>query len=321
MNTLPGFINRFLRTRDVVGPESALLSLNHRSAMLPNAFYVDGQNGRDGNDGRDPRTPKQTVAAALAVMGAGDTLYLVGNITEEVIVRPELEDISIIGVSNRPRHADHARDTTFSTNQGCSWRSPSTAAAPLITLRAQGVRVENILFAVPTSFGAILLSRNALSGTSEFDASHAAIVGCRFAGGQDGIRDSGGCFNVLVENCVFQAQTGNGILTVDTAVAVPLMWEVKGCYFVDNDNHMRVSFNKAIIHNNIFGPIGSGVGVTLNFVAAQGAGNIVTKNYLSGDYDGEYLGGTGDEWAGNFSMDTGSAEVGAEAITTAAPVA
>ena len=318
------------RIRDILGPPPSHQgdSFNFMSYREPRTWFVCPQDGNTGNDGRDRRRPLATIAGALAKCRPGDTVEFWGNVTEEITANNLLFDITIRGLANRPRHADAARDDIGLLPSGASWREAAShgASTSLLNIRAQGWKLENILFVPPSDAGAVQLNRNALSGASEFDASHAHFKNCRFAGGQDGIRDSGGAFNVRVEDCIFQAQTVNGILTVDTAVAVPLMWDVRDCYFVDNANHIRVSASKWRIHNNIFGPIGSGVGITLVHVAGQGAGNIVTKNYLSGDYDGEYLGGTGDEWAGNYSQDLTSDEVGGAAsalnpLTTAAPIA
>src|SRR5205814_9761010 len=61
-------------------------------------------------------------------------------------------------------------------------------------------RRSSDLFDAPTAYAAVKLSRNALSGTSEFDASHASIIGCDFRNGLYGIEDSGGCFNVTVRD-------------------------------------------------------------------------------------------------------------------------
>lgn len=334
---IPQLVDRWFRTQDVFGPDSAIASApgRGRNAIAPTTWFVDAQLGFDGHSGTDPRKPKKLLTPLIgngssSKAHSGDTIYVVGNITEEITAYNLLEDISIIGIGNRPRHADRARDYAsyaFATNpqdeiSGVSWRQASShgVTTDLLTIRAQGWHLENILFVPPSDAAAIGLSRNALSDVSEYDASHLTLVNCRFAGGQDGIRDTGGHFNVHIKECSFHDQTGNGILTVNTAVAVPLAWVVEDCRFWGNANHIRVSANHWVVRRNSFGYF-TNFSVSLAHVSAQGERNQVYMNYFSGDYDGEYLGGANDEWAGNMSMDTASGEVGAEGWTTAAPVA
>ena len=317
---IPSILTRFLHQGEVLGPQGTLDHFTRRNPMVTSKWFVDGQNGSDRHDGRDPRSPLKTIAGAIAKGAAGDQFYLVGNFTEEVTVGPSLEDVSFISVSGRPRHADHARDATYAANHGCSWRDASTPAGPLVIVRAQGVRFEGILLVPPTAtYPAIKLERNALSGTSEYDASHAQVVDCRFAGGLDGINDAGGCFNVLIQGCSFHDQTGDGIKTTSTSVAVPLAWVVEYNRFWGNANHIRCSANHWVVRYNSFGYF-TNFSVSLAHVSAQGERNQVYGNYFSGDYDGEYLGGANDEWAGNMTMDAGTAEA-IEPWTIAAPVA
>ena len=304
------FKDRFLHQQQTFGPDSGINAATiFRSAMVPQTWFVDPQNGAANADGRDPRKPLSTVAAALALMKAGDILYVVGNITEEVTVGPSLEDISIIGVANRPRHADHARDNTFSgSNQGCSWRQAAShgATTPLLKLRAQGVRVSNILFVPPSDAAAIYLDRNALSGTSEFDPSHLEVIGCRFAGGQSGIEDSGGCFNVHLVDCIFQDGT-NGIKTLNTAVAVPLQWVVEGCHFIRNTNHIVVDASGWTIRYCTF-QNGATVYIKLNQNGSSSGKNTLYQNALAGTYSnvGGYTGSAStDEWGGNWNSIAG----------------
>jgi len=319
--------DRFLRQKDVFGPDSGVGANTFRNAFVHGAFYVDPQNGSAAVSGRDPRRPVSTVSAALSACRSGDTVYVVGNITEEITGSNLMEDISIIGVANRPRHADHARDiatyTTYLGSSGASWRQASShgATTPLLKVRAQGWHIENILFVPPSDAAAIYLERNALENVSEYDASHAVIKGCRFAGGQDGVVDSGGCHNVIVEGNVFHQQSSVGIETLSTSVAVPLRWQVLNNYFSQGTEHVKVSANYWLVKGNTFGRFSGTYSLNLKAVSAQGEYNEVHGNYFSGDYDGAYLGGANDDWSGNYSMDVSSGEVGAEGLTTAAPVA
>lgn len=327
----PIFIDRWLRSRDVVGPESTVSPLSFRSGVIPTQWFVNAQLGSDGGSGLDPRSPKQTLATligngASSLAHSGDTIYVVGNITEEITAYNLLEDITIVGLGNRPRHADHARDyASYPTIaaagiSGCSWRQAAShgSTTPLLKIRGQGWRIENILFVPPSDAAAIYLDRNALSDVSEYDPSHLTVEGCRFAGGQSGIEDSGGCFNVNLKNCKFHGST-NGIKTLNTAVAVPLQWLVEDCVFEDNTNHIVVSASKWHILRCISGSFVT-KGFDLTAVSSQGDLNTVFGCTLSGDYSSPvYRGGTNDNWAGNYSMDTAETEVQDNGLTTAIP--
>ena len=60
----------------------------------------------------------------------------------------------------------------------------------------------------------------------------------------------------------------------------------------------------------------------IDISGATGGCNIVTKNFLGGDYSTAlYVSGTDDDWVGNFSSDVSETEVGAEGITIAVPAA
>jgi len=313
MIPIPQFINRFLRTPEVGGPEPGVGSvLAVRGPIIPSDWFVDPQHGSDSADGRDPRSPLATIAGALAKCVSGDKIYFVGNVREEITSSNLLEDISIIGMSNRPRHADHARDGIGNGAQGASWRQAAShgATTPLLIIRGQGWHLENFLMVPPSDAAAVKLERNALSGTSEYDASHFSAKGMRFVGGQSGIEDSGGHFNVLLDDCIFQANT-DGIKTLNTAVAIPLQWEIRNCHFSQNTHHIRVSAAYWDIHDNAFGKFTT-TGINLTFVAGNDAGelaNLIWNNLLSGTYSaaGGYIegGGNTDEWGGNYNVIAG----------------
>lgn len=330
---IPALYDRWLRTGEVIGPENAVTGgpLKSRSGVVPSVWFIDAQLGSDSNDGRNPKNPVKTLATVFgngssSKAKSGDTVLIVGNFTEEVTAYNLLEDITLIGIGNRPRHADKARDYasySYAGISGCSWRQASShgATTPLLKLRGQGWHIENILFVPPSDAAALYLERNALSDVSEYDPSHLVVKGCRFAGGQDGVHDVGGSFNVKFEDCKFHDQTSVGIEGINTAVAVPSHWEIVNCRFDNNAEHVKMSLSYGTIRGNVFGRRTGTYGLNIIALSAQGDYNNVFGNTFAGDYDGGYLGGANDNWAGNYSMDVSSAEVGAEGLTTAAPVA
>jgi hypothetical protein len=266
------------------------------------AWYVDTTVGN--GDGSDWDNAFNTMAAALSAVGSNDVIYFVGNVREQLTAPHGVFDVSIIGASNRPRNSD-AHGTNIS-QRSTTWRGPASPASttPLLTLRHQGWKLVNILFNPPSDAAAVKLQRNALSGDDEDDASHAMLLGCRFTGGLMGIEDVGGHYNVLVDDCFFNlhtASTGYAIRCTSTAVAAPLMWNIRNSRFMANGNHIVAAASRWMVHDNIFGA--TDVTTKIDFNGGV-VGNIITRNYLGGTYSisGGYRGaGSGDEWAGNYN--------------------
>jgi hypothetical protein len=261
-------------------------------------LFVDGNRGLDGNNGKSGGRAFLTMAQAMLNVASGDTIFVRGNITENITAPAGIFDVSIIGAGNRPRHADaHTGNNGYS---GATWKA-SVTSDPLLILRQQGWRIENILFACPTTDAALDFIRDAASGDSERDSSHAIVRGCRFAGGQDGIRITGteNVFNVLVEDCMFHDQTGTSIVS---SGGFAHRWQIRNNEFVANANHIDVGFTQATIRDNNFGKF-----TTKSIDLTGGANNVVTRNHLSGTYSnvGGYTAGTNDEWGGNFNSLSG----------------
>lgn len=272
--------------------------LGNQANPFGRVLFVDGNRGADGQNGKLPGRSFATLTKALSVASSGDTIYLRGNVTENVTAPAGLFDITIIGAGNRPRHADaHTGNNGYS---GATWKA-SVTSDPLCIVRQQGWRFENILFACPTTDAALDFIRDAASGDSERDSSHAIIRGCRFAGGQDGIRITGteNVFNVLVEDCIFHDKTGTAIVS---SGGYAHRWVIRNNEFVENVNHIDVGFTQAVIRGNNFGKF-----TTKSIDLTGGANNAVFGNHLSGTYSnaGGYTAGTNDEWGGNFNSLSG----------------
>lgn len=282
---------------------------------LGDTFYVNPQAGDDSRDGNGWASALESMAEVFTRIKSGDRILVAGNVTEELTAPAQVFDVAIIGAANRPRHADDARDGIGARPTGATWRQAAShgASTPLLKLRRQGWHIENLLMVPPTDAGAIRLVRDADSGEDEQDASHAEIVGVRFAGTgstEIGIEDDGGHFNVLVEGCTFHHLT-DGIKTLNTAVAVPLAWEVLNNRFFLNAHAIRASAAQWLIKGNSFGSFSSAPNIDLSFIAGNDAAelaNVVTGNLLSGAYNNtNYIEGAGntDEWGGNFNVIAG----------------
>lgn len=261
------------------------------------AYFVDSTIGGDGGDGLSPHAPLDTMAEAFTRVVSGDTIYFRGNVTENLTAPAGIFDITIVGLGNRQRHADAHTDNNGYNS--ATWKA-SSQSDPLLVVRQQGWRFYNILFDAPTSDAALEFIRDAASGDSERDSSHAEVINCRFASGQTGILISGteNIFNVKVADCQFHDLTN----AIDSPGAYAYRWDISNNIFDTNTNHIDVGFARSVIRNNVFGAF-----TTQGIDLTGGSGNIVVGNALSGTYSivGGYTPGTDDEWGGNFNSLTG----------------
>lgn len=271
-------------------------------------WYVDTVNGSDNSNGKSWATAFATMAVCLTYVASADVILFRGNVKEQVTTPVNIFDVTIIGVGNRPRNSDAV--TGYFAQTSATWKYPTspTATTPLIKVIQQGWRFVNILFNAYSDSAAVQLYRNAASGADERDASHASFYGCRFTGGNTGIEDVGGCYNVGVYDCLFNNitdGTGRAIYCSSTAVANPLSWEISGCRFVNNDNHIVSAASAWCIRNNEF----SAASVTAKINLTGGiATNSLYGNQFGGTYSsagGYTQAGAADEWSGNFNSLSG----------------
>lgn len=248
-----------------------------------------GPIGSDSNSGRTPNNPFATVARAFEFVDCYDIIVLDGVIREQVVAPLGVLDVTIIGAANRPRQATNSG---VPTGGGASWLSPTTpvATTPLLELIEQGWTIANIQMAPVASSACIRLTR--LEDTVKPDASHASILGCYFVGGGAngiGIEDNGGCGGVLVAGCRFQALGDSALKGLNTAIAVPLAWQIggqgaNGNRFQQNLNDIKMSLSYGAIENNKFMTAGSGATnkvISTTAVAVQGGNNHILLNQFS----------------------------------------
>lgn len=267
-------------------------------------LFVDTVSGASGNDGSSWARAFSTMAAALNAVQTGGKIYFRGDVREEITGSNLVFDVHIIGVGSLhhpdlPSSAYHPGSTT--------WRPPAspTSTTPLLKVRARGWKFENIFFDCPVDSAAVYLERNALSGTSEYDASHASFINCRFVAGKYGIQDVGGCYNITVQGCQFAQMTTAAIANTSTAVANPLNWKIIDCQFpgdvsdFGNVCHIDSPLNCAVILNSVFGKVRS-TGKYID-LTGSGGGNTVCNNVFGGAYDtDDYVAGSGDLWYNNL---------------------
>lgn len=269
-------------------------------------WFVDGNRGSNDNDGRSASTAFLTMAKAFSVLGSGDTIYMRGNIREQLSTPVGVFDVTIIGGGNRPRHAD-----THTGNGGYSaatWKQPAspTASTPLLKVLQQGWRIVNVLFSgAPAATPAIQLFRDGGAASAERDASHFHLLRCRIDGAPIGVQDSGGCAFVRIEGCLFRGMTTTAINAVAGAgIGTLLCWQIVDNVFQDNVNHVILGLNQGTVRNNSFGKF-----TTKSLDLTGGTGyNVVSVNTFSGTYSsagGYTVAASTDEWGGNLNSLSG----------------
>jgi hypothetical protein len=217
----------------VVAREISLGGYDVGQARPGNSWFVDALGGLASNDGKSWDRAFLTMAGAFAQVQSGDTIYVVGKVREQLTTPVQVFDVTIIGAGNRPRHAD-AEPAPIGGASAVTWTTPASGAttAPLVDVLQQGWRFENILFAGPADHSCVRLFRNGGAGDLERDASHAEFVNCRFASGQDGIEQSGGCGHVGIYGCFFTSLTGVALKhTGGAGIGFPLRYEIIGNRF------------------------------------------------------------------------------------------
>ena len=266
------------------------------------SYFVDTVNGVDTNDGKSWSKAFKTMGAALAVVATLGKIFFVGDVREELTGSNLVFDVQIIGMGSF--HHPDLPSAAYHPGAAC-WRPPAspTATTPLLKVRGRGWKFINFMVDAPVDAAAFQLERNALSGESEYDASHASFINVRGIAGEHFIEDIGGCYNVTVDGCQLQAFTAAAIMNSSTAVANPLNWKIINNIFPSdtsdfgNVTHIDAPLNSAIIKGNLFGKVRS----TAKYIDLTGGNNnIVTENVLCGEYDdSNYVAGTGDEWMQN----------------------
>lgn len=268
------------------------------------AWFVDPSTGRSGN-GKSPSTAFDTMDEAFDNLQSGDIIYAIGDIREQLVTPVQVFDVTVIGCGNRPRNADST--PTGGQYAACTWRAPAsggTAAQATLRVLQQGWTFYNILFnMIDANAAGVEIVRNAAAANDERDASHASIIGCRFAGAGIGVRLTATSFtenpfNVLIQGNKFNSCT-YGILA---SAAQPNSCDVDGNWFQGCTNAITAKFQASVIRRNVvqgFTASGNSGGID---VRSGGGNNQITFNTLGGTYSkaGGYNCESGDEWYGNF---------------------
>lgn len=285
----------------------------YRDPMRGKTYFVDTNTGNDSSNGKSWGSAFLTMDKAFDTITAGDRIYFVGNVNEQLTTPLGAPNVTLIGATTRPRHADtHPLNGELS---GATWKIGSLSSNPLLIVRTPGWRIENVLFVAHSSNYAIRLDRNAVEDATEEDASHSEIIGCRFASGAGGINDAGGCFNVGVYNNKFQALTTACIIGVGNIGQGQTMWNIEGNQFSGFTNGVKIAAFETVITRNYFTDGGTpNTTYVLNTSNGGGSDNFIVRNYfqtLTANFNTpDIVGNATDVWVENYSFDSTSAGVG-----------
>lgn len=291
------------------------------NVLAPNGaiYFVDANVSASG-DGLSWGDAFLTMAEAFAVLGSGDTILFRGKIREQLTTPVGVFDVTIRGAGNRPRHADVALagDGNGAAN---TWTIPASGSTddPLLTILHQGWRLENILFAGHSTDACVRLERTGTPDTAdERDASHAQIIGCRFASGQDGI-EIVEVSNVLIQGNQFHDLTGFAIKGVaGSGIANPLRGRVLDNIFTGCANGFKCTCSQWVISRNFFDDGGTPTTTVVCDTAGDGVGaanNFVTDNFFqvaTANFNSPDIVGTATDVWNNTSIDGTASMIGRE---------
>lgn len=132
------------------GPYAQILQVVGRSNPYGSIWFVDSINGSNANSGAVPSLPFATLAYALSVAAAGDTIVLAPGftVTQTAVQTLALAGISLIGIG------EGSLKPTITVN----------AAADGLSLTANNIFVHNVAFAAPETDEATAMINVAAAG-------------------------------------------------------------------------------------------------------------------------------------------------------------
>ena len=265
-----------------------------------NRYFVDSANGLDTNTGLSYGQALKTIAAAVAIASAGDTILLVpgSSFNEAVVVPVGLTGLSIIGIGTGPHQV--------------TWTSATDTVS--LTMNASDMLVENIKFNPPTYTAGIPASI-VLGGSA-----YSKIRRCRFQGqtGSWNAIYSPVCNsdNVEISDNEFRylntAGHGAAILGVEAGGLSYSAWKILRNIFDSCVTGININGRVCLLegnHVNINGINAAGAGAAVctlgvDLSGTSSYGNMVHGNYLGGAYGATLykVGASGDDWSGNYNI-------------------
>jgi hypothetical protein len=247
-------------------------------------------------------TAFKTIAEAISVAVAGDTIILRGSFSEAVTV--SVAGLTIIGDGTCPKQSQ--------------WTSVADTAT--LTLAANYARVENIYF-VPPAYSAVTTSGPCSIKLS--NANWAYITRNRFQGqvasyeaiyspvcNSDNVH--------IVSNEFYYMNTltyGAAILGVEAGGLSYSGWQIKNNVFSSCVIAINIGSRASVITGNSVAEYGITAAAAVGAVLAKGidlsgtgsGANVVWGNQLGGTYNATLytVGASGDQWGGNYNVLTG----------------
>lgn len=273
------------------------------SQRVGRAWFVNPTGSVNGN-GRSAAGAFATMQQAFDAVNSGDIIYFVGKVTEQLVTPVQIFDVTVVGCGNRPRHADAT--PAGGDWAAATWAAPATPVADqaLVRVLQQGWRFVNILWAASAGCACIELVRNAASGDDERDASHAEILGCRFAGvnsTDSAIKFGATSFTEIVNNALIQGNDFQGLATAikEQSAGLQFRAQITGNMFIANTNDIVLGGYFTHVIGNVMS-----LAPTASIVLSGATGSSqVHGNYLPGTYANGalYAPGTDDNWNGNYA--------------------
>lgn len=280
----------------------ALVRCMLRQSFTGKTYYVDSANGSNSNSGLDPSKAKLTIAAAVALAVAGDTIVLRGSFSEAVTIA--VAGVRFIGAGTCPKETQ--------------WTSGADTKS--LTITANYVTVENIYFKPP--------ARSAGTPASIYinGGSHGRVRNCRFQGQTASwyaiLSNTSGSVTSdnwhIEDNEFFYMNTGTyGTALKGTEADGTSFsgWKVARNIFNSCVTAIDMNMRVGTIIDNVVKEYGINASSAVAAVLALGidlsgtssGANTVTKNTIEGTYDATLykVGASGDCWAGNFNPLTG----------------
>ena len=267
-------------------------------AQNGDTWYVNSTDGDDDYNGKSWTTAFATIAEAVAVAAAGDTIFLLGSFNEAVTCA--LAGVKFIGAGTGPAQA--------------TWTAPTVAGSHCLKLTAGYCVVRNIKFRPVVYTGSGLPCAIHLVAASDYTR----IIGCRFqgrAGSYAAIYCSVPCGNVEIDGCEFlymnTATHGKAIYGLAVGGSAHSAWRITDCIFnscladinIDGRTCLLEGNKHFIVGLSAAGAIGSAVTVqAIDLSGTDTGANVMTKCTLGGTYNlATYKpGDTGDVWMGNY---------------------
>jgi len=211
------------------------------------AYFVDGYSGYDGFSGLKPTEAKKTIAAAVALCGRGDVVYIrpypygIGHgmerYAEDVTMTASKGALGIAGTSSYPILSPSDVSiigcvNTVSPQMGVRWKP---ALAFCLTNTTPALHVENIGFFAEDLLAVSLLSNGTTDTQRGMDGT--TFYNCDIKGG--GITGSDGLTSLAFNRCRFEPKHNGEVdhaLTITSQTNPGSKLTIENCEFLDGSD-------------------------------------------------------------------------------------